>query len=176
MQSAEPPVIKSDRLLLRAPVFDDFQAYADFMSSPRSAGLGGPFTLQQAWGMFCHDVAQWPLFGHGALMIERNDNRVCVGQVGLNHGPLFPEHEIGWMLYEGYEGNGYAAEAAALLRDWAIETLNLPSLVSYIDPNNTASIAVAERLGGFPDSQAKRPEPRDLVYRHLPREMRASDG
>ncbi|MGO8189933.1 GNAT family N-acetyltransferase, partial [Rhizobium leguminosarum] len=82
------------------------------MASPRSIGMGGPFDLRAAWGMFCNDVALWQLFGHGALTVELGETGECVGQVGINHGPLFPEKELGWFVYEEYEGRGYATEAA----------------------------------------------------------------
>lgn len=91
MSEAGAMTIRTDRLRLRMPDIDDFVAYAEIMASPRSVGMGGPFDLRAAWGMFCHDVALWQLFGHGALMIELGETGECVGQVGINHGPLFPE-------------------------------------------------------------------------------------
>lgn len=165
----EQPIRRTtERLTLRMLRVDDFAAYERFMGSPRSAGLGGPFGLREAWGMFCHDTALWSLFGHGALMIDLRDTGECIGQVGINHGPLFPEKELGWLLYENHEGKGYATEAAAGLLRWAFATLSLPSLVSYIDQDNAASIAVARRLGAVLDPDALRNEPQELVYRHLP--------
>lgn len=59
-------------------------------------------------------------------------------------------------------------EAAAALRDWAFATLSLSSLVSYFDPANSRSIAVAERLGAVRDDNAPRQDAEDVVYRHLP--------
>lgn len=162
------PILATRRLTLRVPTMDDFPAYAGLMASPRSAYMGGPFDTRAAWGMFCHDVALWQFFGHGALMIDVTATGECVGQVGINHGPLFPEKELGWMIYEGHEGNGYATEAAAALRDWAFATLKIGSLVSYIDAGNAASIAVAKRLGGVLDPAAVKQDPEDVVYRHFP--------
>ncbi|MBX4887248.1 GNAT family N-acetyltransferase [Rhizobium bangladeshense] len=159
--------IRTERLTLRQPDISDFPAYARLMASPRSAGMGGPFDVRAAWGMFCHDVALWQLFGHGALMIDLSETSECVGQVGINHGPLFPEKELGWFVYEGHEGRGYATEAAFALRGWAFATLKQSSLVSYIAPGNAASIAVAERLGARLDPAAPRTDPANLVYRHL---------
>lgn len=160
------PTLHTERLTLRPPRAEDFPAYAKLMASPRSAGMGGPFDRRAAWGLFCHDVACWELFGHGALMIDVTASGDCVGQVGINHGPLFPEKELGWLLYEGAEGFGYAAEAAAALRQWAFATLGLASLVSYVDPANHRSIAVARRLDGVLDPDAARQDPEDLVFRY----------
>lgn len=161
------PTLATARLTLRAPVMDDFPAYARLMASPRAAGMGGPFDTRAAWGIFCHGVALWQLVGHGALMIDLGATGECVGLVEINHGPRFPEKELGWQIYEGYEGNGYATEAAGALRDWAFGTLALPTLVSYIGPGNARSIAVAERLGAVLDPAAAQQDPGDLVYRHF---------
>jgi RimJ/RimL family protein N-acetyltransferase len=160
------PTLYTNRLRLRPPVADDFPAYQHLMASERARYMGGPFDTRDAWGLFCHDVACWSLFGHGALMIEVRSTGECAGQVGINHGPQFPEKELGWILYDGFEGFGYATEAATAIRDWAKETLNLRNLVSYIDSGNAASVRVALRLGAVLDLEARRQDPEDLVYRH----------
>src|ERR1700720_2887656 len=94
------------------------------------------------------------MFGHGALMVDLRATGECVGQVGINHGSLFPEKELGWLVDEEHEGRGYATEAARTLRDWAAEALRLDGLVSYVDPETRQSAAVAERLGATLDSDA----------------------
>jgi RimJ/RimL family protein N-acetyltransferase len=129
--------------------------------------MGGPYDTKATWGMFCSDVALWHLFGHGALMIEVRATGECVGQVGINHGPLYPEKELGWLVYDGFEGKGYATEAASALRDWAFDSLGLQTLVSYVDIENAASAAVAKRLGGVIDPAALRHDPEDVVYRYF---------
>jgi RimJ/RimL family protein N-acetyltransferase len=169
MSNPDIPTLTTERLILRPPVFDDFADYAQLMASPRARYMGGPFDTRAAWGMFCHDVALWHLFGHGALMVDLRGTGKCVGQVGINHGPLFPEKELGWLVYDGYQGNGFAVEAAAALRDWAFAAVGSESLVSYIDAGNVASARVAERLGAVRDLAARKQDPEDLVYRHKPR-------
>jgi RimJ/RimL family protein N-acetyltransferase len=161
------PTIETPRLRLRRPLLSDFSACERIMRSDRAKYMGGPFDRWGAWGMFCHDIARWDLFGHGGLMVVLHDG-VCAGEVSINHGPLFPEKELGWMLYDGFEGKGYATEAAMALRDGAFAELELPSLVSYFHPANARSIAVAERLGAVRDDDAPREDPEDVVYRHLP--------
>lgn len=162
------PVLQTARLTLRAPRMGDYPAYAAFAASARSAYMGGPFDEFGAWALFCHDVAQWNLFGLGGLMIDLNQTGETVGSVGINQGPLFPEPELGWFLYDGYEGNGYATEGAQALRDWVNARGTLPSLVSYMDASNAASQRVAQRLGAKLDPLAQRQEgdETDLVYRH----------
>ena len=161
------PSLATARLKLRAMSVDDWPAYAQFLASGRSRYMGGPFATAVAWGMFCADYAQWGLFGCGALMVELRDSGVCVGQVGVNYGPLYPERELGWMLYPEAEGRGYAYEAAAALRGWARDVRRLDTLVSYVDPENLRSRKLAERLGATLDPTAARQDPTDLVFRHF---------
>jgi hypothetical protein len=73
------PTLRTQRLILRPPVVGDFPAYATLMASPRAEGMGGPFDLKAAWGMFASDVAMWELFGHGALMVDLAITGGCVG-------------------------------------------------------------------------------------------------
>ena len=160
------PTLQTARLTLRPMVAGDWPAFADFWRSDRSDGMGGPFDERKAWGVFCHDVALWPLFGHGALMVDLDATGETVGQVGINAGPLFPETELGWLLFSGHEGCGYATEAAAALRDWGLAVRGLATLVSYVDPDNHRSGAVALRLGAVLDPQARGLDATDLVYRH----------
>ena len=162
------PVLETPRLILRAPTQADFPEFAKLMMSDRAKYMGGPFNEWGAWGMLCHDMVGWSLFGHGGLMIDRREDGICVGQVSINYGPLFPERELGWMLYDGFEGMGYATEAADAYRNWAFATLKLDTLVSYMDPANGASAAVAERLRGQLDPTAPRQDAEDLVYRYWP--------
>jgi RimJ/RimL family protein N-acetyltransferase len=168
MQSLAP-TLTTERLTLRPIMLDDFNKFATFLASSRSARMGGPYSTREAWGIFCHEVALWSLCGHGGSSIDLRATGECVGIVEINCGPLYPEHELGWQVYEEYEGNGYATEAAHALLDWAFNELKLSTLVSYVDASNIRSIAVAERLNGVLDHSATKQDPGDLVYRYLPR-------
>ena len=87
-------------------------------------------------------------------------------------GPYYPvgrpETEIGWVLFDGHEGKGFATEAARATLVFARDTLGWTEIVSYIAPENQASVRVAERLGATLDTAAPQPKPGDnaLVYRH----------
>lgn len=159
------PTLGTPRLLLRPFVETDYPAYGAFLASERSRFMGGPYEGWAAWGMFCHEIACWTMFGHGGLIIERRADGAALGVVEINHGPLFPEKELGWMLYDGFEGQGYATEAATAMRDWGFAQ-GISTLVSYVDPQNLASAAVARRVGGVLDPSAPRRDAEDLVFRY----------
>ncbi|MEM1237546.1 MAG: GNAT family N-acetyltransferase [Pseudomonadota bacterium] len=161
-----PPTLTTERLTLRAHRRDDFDAYAELWASPEAKFMGGPLARDEAWGAFCSDFAGWDLLGCGAWAVDHTASGATIGQVAINDLPSFPEKELGWLTYAAHRGKGYAAEAAAKARDYAFEGLSFDTLVSYIDPDNGASIAVATKLGASLDNDAKGPDPTDLVYRH----------
>lgn len=68
-----------------------------------------------------------------------------------------PETEIGYRLARPFWGHGYATEAATAVRDYAHHTLHLPRLIALIDPANSASIRVAEKLGMVREAEAMMP-------------------
>jgi len=55
--------------------------------------------------------------------------------------------EIGWILAPHAQGHGYATEAARLLLALAFDELGLHRVQAELDPRNTASVRMCERLG-----------------------------
>jgi RimJ/RimL family protein N-acetyltransferase len=159
------PTLHTKRLTLRAHRTSDFDAVAHLFATNRSCFMDGPLERWQVWDRFAAEVGSWVLQGCGSWAVDRHDGAM-VGQVGINKPDYFPEHEIGWLLYDGFEGQGYATEAAEAAKAWAFDAFGLKTLVSYIDPPTAPSIRVAERLGGRLDASAAAASPTDLVYRY----------
>ncbi len=138
--------ISTDRLILRTPCEGDFAAVAAFMRSPRAAFVGGPIEDDFAlWRSFLSGLGHWALRGYGMFMVDRE--ATPVGRVGILYHRMWQEPELGWHVFDGHEGQGYATEAAIAARRWAAESHGLGPLISYIDTRNTRSAAVARRLG-----------------------------
>lgn len=140
------PVLQTPRLTLRAPRLGDFPAYAAILCSDRGRFIGGPFTEDEAWGDFTAMTANWLLRGHGTWAVETHAGTL-VGFALIGFEPGDAEPELGWFTLPDHQGQGFATEAARAARDHAFATLGLQRLVSYIDPENTASRRVALRLG-----------------------------
>jgi ribosomal-protein-alanine N-acetyltransferase len=64
------------------------------------------------------------------------------------------EYEIGYRLRRDCWGRGFATEATQACRDYGFQTANLSRLVSIIEPENIASIRVAEKMGMKPEKHA----------------------
>ena len=164
---ADTPVLETERLRLRAPMPQDFDAWADFAASERSQYAGGPLDRALAWRAFGHLVGHWALRGYGMFSITFRGDDDAFGIVGAYFPEGRPERELGWTIWDDqHEGCGLALEAASAARRFVYEVLGWETAVSYIHPKNTRSIALAERLGATEDLKANRPAPEDLVFRH----------
>ncbi|MEM9249061.1 MAG: GNAT family N-acetyltransferase [Pseudomonadota bacterium] len=170
--AATIPTLETERLVLRAPVYADFEPYAEINMSDRASYMGGPMSRRAAWQMFCTETAPWWIQGFGYWTCALKEAGDVVGFTGFNRLPVYEETEFGWQVRAGFEGRGLAFEATAAALAYARAELNFPSLVSYIDPENVRSQALARRLGAVQDDTAPVPEdetPEEcLVFRHWP--------
>lgn len=168
------PVIETERLILRAPRKGDFEPWAAMATSERARYIGGPLDRNTSWRALGHLTGHWVHRGFGMFIFSaKTDPDTPLGMAGPWFPEGWPEHEIGWTVWAPEaEGKGYAYEAAKAARDYAFCDLGWDSAVSYIDPDNARSIALAERLGARRDDEAAYPgdEP-CLVYRHLTPEV-----
>jgi RimJ/RimL family protein N-acetyltransferase len=114
-------------------------------------------------------IARWRLLDddpvHGIWAIqERGDDGQLLGTLLLkpipassDQTPLPPsgDIEIGWHLHPDAWGRGYATEAAGRVLTHAF-TSGLDEVVAVTQPANTASQAVARRIGMTPAGQTDR--------------------
>jgi RimJ/RimL family protein N-acetyltransferase len=173
------PVLTTERLTLRAPQASDFEVFAPFVMSDRARYIGGGADkdIGHAWRVLAILSGHWHLRGFGTFVAEDRATGTPIGSMGPWFPGDWPEEELGWTIWtEEAEGKGYAFEAVTALRRHAYETLGWTTAVSYIDPSNTRSRALAERLGCQIDTQAQCPV-RDNeieVWRHpAPKEIAA---
>lgn len=160
--------LETERLILRRPDGRDAGAAVAFFASDRAAHVGGPYPEGRGWRHFAAEIGHWDLLGYGMWAVTTKSSGETVGLVGPWCPPDWPETEIGWLIFEGAEGQGYAREAARAALGHAFTVLGWTTAVSYVAPDNHRSAALARRLGAVLDSRAPQPKPADPqhVYRH----------
>jgi len=82
-------------------------------------------------------------------LVRLRKTDAIVGVVNINEiirGSLLGAF-VGYWAAEGYQGSGYMTEGLALAFDAAFSELKLHRLEVNIQPTNTRSLALAERLG-----------------------------
>jgi len=134
---------------MRALRGEDLDAWAAIMDDPDVARYiaPAPMTRDDAWRNIAAALGHWQLRGYGMWAVERKSDGAMIGRVGMLNPEGWPGLEIGWALGKLYWGKGYATEAAAAAMRYAFLTQPVDRLISNIDPENTPSQAVAQRLG-----------------------------
>lgn len=166
--------LETPRLILRPPVQDDFDAWAEFAADEEAARhLGGAQPRGSAWRGFATMAGSWLLRGFSMFSVIEKDSGQWVGRLGPWMPEGWPGTEVGWGLARAAWGKGYASEGAAAAIDWAFGTLGWDDVIHCIDPGNKGSIALAERLGAVHRGPGKLPAPLDDVDIHLWGQSRA---
>ncbi len=160
-EGAEVSVLfKTARLDVRRWTLDDALAALHIYSDPEvMRHIGGettpdlPAQRAQITKFIEAYEGQGPEYGRWPLIVR--DTGALIGAVlmkplpGVDNQPT--QHiEIGWHLGRAHWGRGYASEAARALIEHALETTELQTLHAVVDPPNTASLRLAERLGMEP--------------------------
>jgi len=130
---------------------DDAGPLLAIFSDPRMMATfdGQLFDRAQMDEWVARNLAHQTEHGYGLYCVILKDNRLLIGDCGLEHVLLAdgPAAELGYDFRSDYWNQGYATEAASAVRDHALGVLGLPQLVSLIRVGNRASRRVAEKIG-----------------------------
>jgi RimJ/RimL family protein N-acetyltransferase len=160
-------LLETERLLLRRPRLDDVDDLLEFAGDGEvMQWIGGePGGREAAVEHVERWLARWDANDVGQFVVLLGER--IIGRVGLlvwdsrvwdtstyDRAGAAAENELGWAISSTYWGHGYATEAARAARAWAYEERGVERLISLIDPRNTRSIRVADKLGAEPEQLA----------------------
>jgi RimJ/RimL family protein N-acetyltransferase len=144
-------VIKTARLILRAPTQGDRPALYAMWADPRVMENLAPVCDAAAAEAILarHDVVRAQ--GLGFSVVERKEDGAMLGFCGLKRGnpgsPIEGQLEIGWVFVKDSWGNGYASEAAQASLDWGWAHLSEDRIIAITAARNLASQRVMHRIG-----------------------------
>lgn len=148
-----PPILKTERLILRGFEADDFQAVADMWADEDVVRfIGFSRTPQDAWFASFRVRGMWPVLGYGYWIVTDRETGAFLGETGFadfKRGitpSISTRPEAGWAFAKSAWGRGVATEAVSTTHKWL--DANLPGISHCImDPKHTASRRVAEKVG-----------------------------
>jgi RimJ/RimL family protein N-acetyltransferase len=145
------PRLTDGRLLVRPFEPDDAPAVQAGCDDPDVAHwifrLPAPYSLDDAHA-FINDARRRLVADESArLAIEDVATGGLFGSVGLSHFADRQAAEVGYWVRRDARRRGVALAAARLLVDWAFDELGIERLELLTYPGNTASQALAARLG-----------------------------
>jgi [ribosomal protein S5]-alanine N-acetyltransferase len=159
------PVVRSERLWLRAPVMSDHTAWADLRGQSRQHLT--PWEPQ--WSMdelarvsfrrrlrhYANDIKED--LGY-AFLIFRQDSNELLGGLTLSNvrRGVTQAACLGYWIGQPHQGHGYMTEAVQAVATFVFSELKLHRLEAACLPHNTPSIAVLDRTGFTAEGLARR--------------------
>jgi ribosomal-protein-alanine N-acetyltransferase len=145
-------ILETERLVLRHLVMDDLDQLFALYQDPqiRKYFPEGILNYQDT-----KEELEWHMNGHprhpelGLWATIHKETGKFIGRCGLLPWEIDDklEIEIAYLLDKTFWHQGLATEAAKGIMEYGFNTLNLSRLICLIDPDNTASQKVAERIG-----------------------------
>ncbi len=151
--------IETSRLIIRDLQESDLHPLAAIWSDPAvTVYLGGPRDFDWVVNALAEDLPAGQETYDLRPVIEKATGQI-IGHCGYLEkeveGQL--EIELNYILARSGWDKGYATEAAAALRDHALRELKLNRLIALIEPGNTASEHVAQKIGMRLEREVVRP-------------------
>lgn len=145
--------IETARVVLRGMEPGDVDGLARLIGdaeSMRYVGDGRPLGVDDARRWIEVSQANYADHGYGAFTVIENAGGRFAGYAGLvRSADVRPpdEAELIYGLLPAYRGKGLAGEVAAALVEHGFDAFGLRRILATIDPANTPSLRIVERLG-----------------------------
>jgi [ribosomal protein S5]-alanine N-acetyltransferase len=148
----KPPVLETQRLLLREISFDDLDFMAAMLGDPEVMRYFPAVEDREGARRSIEKIrARYAADGHSFWLAVDKSTAEPIGRIGLLKQTLDgADHaEVAYMVHAPHQRRGYAVEGAAAVRDWAFAR-GYDHVISLIRPENAPSEAVARKLGMQP--------------------------
>ncbi len=142
--------LETNRLLLRLIRPSDVPALIDLWTDPDvTRFMGGPREASGLRNALEEDGTNPAAERFNLWPVEDATTGRVIGHCGLLNKEVdgITEIELVYVLAKPSWGHGFATEIASALRDHAFTAMDLPRLISLIDPENAASERVAKKVG-----------------------------
>lgn len=148
-------------VVLRELEPSDATALEEVLCDPEVMRFGFLRTPQECATFVAEAIESYARHGVGPFAVCEGTDSTLVGYCALRRGldwQADDEIEIGYRIARRSWGRGLATAAATTARDLAFDVHRAKRLLAAIDPDNVASIRVAERIGMRRDGEIMFPE------------------
>ena len=148
MSAFEP--ILTERLVVRRLDTADAEEFSRYRSQPEVYEFQSfrPRDEGQVWEFF-RGLAELPNVRNSwfQLAVCLREKGVLVGDIGVHFLEDDAQTEIGYTISPDYQGQGYGTEAVSAVVNYLFTDLGKHRIIASIDPRNTRSVKLLERLG-----------------------------
>jgi RimJ/RimL family protein N-acetyltransferase len=143
-------ILETERLIVRylkSDDLDDLYAITGNAELMRYVGDNNPISREQTQQWIDVSIENYRSKGFGSCaIIDKASGDFC-GYCGIIYAPGCEDPEIIYAFKKAYWGKGYATEVAHAMLDYGFRQLKLPRIIATIDPDNTPSITIVQKLG-----------------------------
>jgi RimJ/RimL family protein N-acetyltransferase len=143
--------LETPRLCLRLMQPSDLDDLLKIFGDPKvmASFCVAPFNREQVEGWMRRNIVHQSQYGYGFFSVILKPEGLLIGDCGLENMKVDGDQttELGYDFRSDYWNQGFATEAAAAVRDYAFNVLQLPHLISLIRVGNEASKRVSEKIG-----------------------------
>ena len=145
-------VIETERLILRQLTVADAEDLYNIYSNPLTMqfmGKGSASVEETSGNIQKHIENYYNLYGFGLWAAVLRENNRLIGRCGLLYQEIdgTKDLELAYLLDSKYWGKGLATEAAQSIVRIGFDRYKFNRIIAVINPQNTASIRVAEKVG-----------------------------
>jgi RimJ/RimL family protein N-acetyltransferase len=144
-------VIETERLNLREVTEADAPFVLELLNDPdfiRNVADRGVRTLEEARRYVAEKFVEgYRREGFGFWLVEPKESGTPAGVCGLVKRDALPGVDVGYAFLPPFRSKGYASESASAVISYARDTLGLGRLYAIVNPENSASVRVLEKLG-----------------------------
>lgn len=152
LDTAASLLIETPRLLMKPLQLRDIRGMYAYRSDPE-------ISRYQSWRPSREEEVEAFILKYGngninvvdswcQMGVYRKTSRELIGDVGMHFLPPDSRQvELGFTISPRHQRKGYAAEAVDALLTYLFGDLNKHRIIASVDPRNTASIALLEKMG-----------------------------
>jgi len=150
--------LETKRLILRPMRAADIDSLHLIFTDPKVMASfgGGLLNRDQMQRWLARNLEHQNQYGYGLFSVILKGSGGLIGDCGLEQMESEGAAELGYDFRSDHWNQGYATEAACVVRDYAFDILQLPQLISLIRVGNLASRRVAEKVGMSPTEELRR--------------------
>ena len=143
-------IFTTRRLVLRELLATDAPFVRALMNEPSfiaQIGDRGVHTVEDAQRYIEAARGTWSTLAFGLWLVQLRDTEEPIGICGLLQRDTLRSPDVGFAFLSRFRANGYAFESACAVMSFATNVLHLPEVLAVVNPSNTASIRLLEKLG-----------------------------
>lgn len=150
-QPKENSFYETERLIIRPMSLDDAAFIFELYNSPKFIKYIGDRNIKTISDAenYIRDkfLPQFEKLGFGNYIMITKEGNEKIGGVGIFEREGLDVVDIGFSLLDGFEGKGYAYEAAVKVKSIGVDNFGLKKISAITSKDNFSSQKLIERLG-----------------------------